>query len=84
MRPDREGAILQMLANLVEDRLGTKVADAKGNPWGAIHSPLMEYDELMLERAGQTCAGPRQRLRAPGVDRRDRRLAAVRARLSAD
>jgi dienelactone hydrolase len=48
-----EGATLQMLANMVEDRLGGKVADAKGNPWGAIHSPLMEYDELMLERAGK-------------------------------
>jgi hypothetical protein len=48
-----EGAILQMLATMVEDRLGTKVTDATGNPWGEIHSPLMEYDELMLERAGK-------------------------------
>ena len=59
-----EGAILQMLVNLVEDRLGAKVADAKGNPWGAIHSPLMEYDELMLERAGKPA-----RIRASGFVR---------------
>ena len=59
-----EGAILQMLVNLVEDRLGAKVADAKGNPWGAIHSPLMEYDELMLERAGKAA-----RVRASGFVR---------------
>src|SRR5690349_3256437 len=35
-----EGATLQMLANMVVARLGTNLADAKGNPWGAIHSPL--------------------------------------------
>ena len=29
-------------------------SEAKGNPWRKIHSPLMEYDELMLERQGQT------------------------------
>jgi len=40
------------------------VADAKGNPWGAIHSPLMEYDELMLERAGSPA-----RIRASGFVR---------------
>ncbi len=59
-----EGATLQMLVNMVEDRLGTKVADAKGNPWGAIHSPLMEFDELMLERAGKSA-----RVRAGGFVR---------------
>ena len=59
-----EGATLQMLANMVEDRLGAKVADAKGNPWGEIHSPLMEYDELMLERAGKPA-----RIRANGFVR---------------
>jgi dienelactone hydrolase len=48
-----EGATLRMLANMVEARLGTKLGDAKGNPWGAIHSPLMEYEELKLERAGK-------------------------------
>jgi dienelactone hydrolase len=59
-----EGATLRMLVNMVEDRLGAKVADAKGNPWGAIHSPLMEYDELMLERAGKSA-----RIRANGFVR---------------
>ena len=59
-----EGATLQMLATMVEDRLGTRVADARGNPWTAIHSPLMEYDELMLERAGKPA-----RIRASGFVR---------------
>ena len=48
-----EGATLRMLAEMVEDRLGSGLADAKGNPWPRIHSPLMEYEELMLERAGK-------------------------------
>jgi dienelactone hydrolase len=48
-----EGFTLKMLANMVEDRLGGKLAEAKGNPWRKIHSPLMEFDELMLERAGK-------------------------------
>jgi dienelactone hydrolase len=48
-----EGFTLRMLVNMVDDRLGGKLADATGNPWKAIHSPLMEYDELMLERAGK-------------------------------
>jgi dienelactone hydrolase len=49
-----EGFALRMLADMVEDRLGMKLAAAAGNPWWRIHSPLMEYDEMMLERAGQT------------------------------
>ena len=49
-----EGFTLKMLAELVEDRLGSKLSEAKGNPWVKIHSPLMEYDEMMLERKGQT------------------------------
>jgi dienelactone hydrolase len=49
-----EGFTLKMLVEMVDDRLGGKLADAKGNPWWRIHSPLMEYDELMLERKGQT------------------------------
>ena len=39
---------------MVEDRLGGKLSEAKGNPWQKIHAPLMEYEELMLERQGQT------------------------------
>jgi len=48
-----EGFTLKMLANMVDDRLGMKLAEAQGNPWSAIHAALMEYDELMLERAGK-------------------------------
>ena len=47
------GFTLRMLAEMVEDRLETKLEDATGNPWPKIHSPLMEYEELMLERAGK-------------------------------
>ncbi len=49
-----EGFTLKMLANMVDARLGMKLADAKGNPWWQIHAALMEYDELMLERRGET------------------------------
>jgi len=49
-----EGFTLKMLAEMVEDRLGSKLSEAKGNPWLKIHSPLMEYDEMMSERKGQT------------------------------
>ncbi|MEO8061921.1 MAG: prolyl oligopeptidase family serine peptidase [Pseudomonadota bacterium] len=48
-----EGFTLKMLAEMVDDRLGVKLADATGNPWPGIHSPLMEFDELMLERRGE-------------------------------
>lgn len=46
------GMTLRMLAEMVEDRLGSKLTEAKGNPWMKIHSPLMEFDELMLEQKG--------------------------------
>lgn len=49
-----EGFTLKMLAEMDEDRLGSKLSEAKGNPWEKIHAPLMEYDEMMLERKGQT------------------------------
>ncbi len=48
-----EGFTLKMLAEMVEDRLETRLADAKGNPWPKIHPALIEFDELMLERAGK-------------------------------
>jgi dienelactone hydrolase len=48
-----EGFTLKMLAEMVDDRLGVKLAEATGNPWPGIHSPLMEFEELMLERAGK-------------------------------
>jgi dienelactone hydrolase len=49
-----EGFTLKMLAEMVEDRLGCKLSEAKDNPWRKIHSPLMEYEEMMLERKGLT------------------------------
>lgn len=40
---------LRMLADMVLDRLGAKdLASVTGNPWWAIHSPLMEFEELKL------------------------------------
>ncbi len=50
LRP--EGATLKMLADMIEDRLGCTLADVKGNPWQKVHSPLMEYREMVLEREG--------------------------------
>jgi len=43
-----------MLAAMVEDRLGCRLSEVKGNPWRKVHSPLMEYQEMLLERNGQT------------------------------
>ena len=51
-----EGFTLKMLADMVEDRLGAKPDQVKGNPWWKIHSPLMEFAELTLEAAGKTAA----------------------------
>ena len=48
--PDAD-AHVRMLADMVRDRAG--------GDWRALHSPLMEYAELELERAGQT-GGARQ------------------------
>ena len=48
-----EGLTLRMLVNMVEDRMGVKLADAKDVHWSVIHSPLMEFEELMLERQGK-------------------------------
>jgi len=49
-----EGFTLRMLANMVLDRLGGPPEKTNGNPWWRIHSPLMEFEELMLESNGQT------------------------------
>jgi dienelactone hydrolase len=49
-----EGFTLRMLVDMAEDRLGGKLGAATGNPWQKIHAPLMEYEELMLERQGRT------------------------------
>jgi len=47
-----EGFTTEMLADLVRDRLG-KDLSVTGNPWWAVHSPLMEFEELQLEAAGK-------------------------------
>ena len=78
-----EGFTLKMLAEMVEDRLGSKLSEAKGNPWLKIHSPLMEFDEMMLERQGANRPHPPRWLRAPGLPGRSGRLAAVLPRLPA-
>lgn len=59
-----EGATLRMLVEMIEDRLETKLGSASGNPWPRIHSPLMEFAELQLERSGKT-----GRIRAGGFVR---------------
>ena len=47
------GATVKMLADMVVDRLGKDFAAVGENPWWAIHSPLMEFEELKLEAAGK-------------------------------
>lgn len=47
------GFTTKMLADMVLDRLDTRDLDkVTGNPWWAIHSPLMEFEELQLEAKG--------------------------------
>jgi dienelactone hydrolase len=52
------GMTLKMLSKMVDDRLGMKIEDAAkndiGNPWWTIHSPLMEFEELMRELRGES------------------------------
>jgi dienelactone hydrolase len=48
-----DGITIKMLADLALDRLGKEGLSVTGNPWWAIHSPLMEYAELKLEATGQ-------------------------------
>ena len=47
------GFTTKMLADMIVDRLGKDFASVTGNPWWAIHSPLMEFEELQLEQAGK-------------------------------
>lgn len=47
-----EGFATKMLADMVLDRLGGKIETVAGNPWWAIHSPLMEFEEMKLEAGG--------------------------------
>lgn len=50
------GQTVKMLADMVLDRLGKDGLAITGNPWWAIHSPLMEYAELKLEATGDKAA----------------------------
>ena len=43
----------KMLSDMVLDRLGKDGVNVTGNPWWAIHSPLMEYEEMRLEAQGK-------------------------------
>jgi dienelactone hydrolase len=43
------GWTLKMLGEMVRDRLGAPLDTVAGNPWWAIHSPLLEAEELGLE-----------------------------------
>ena len=47
------GFTTKMLADMIVDRLGNDLGAVTGNPWWAIHSPLMEFQELQLENAGK-------------------------------
>ncbi len=47
------GFTIKMLADMVVDRLETRDLDkVTGNPWWAIHSPLMEFEEMQMEAKG--------------------------------
>lgn len=62
---DPHGFTLKMLVDLVDYRLGTKLAAAQGNPWPKIHAALMEHAEIRLEQQGKRDA----RVRAGGFMR---------------
>jgi hypothetical protein len=47
-----DGFATKMLADMVLDRLGGKIETGTGNPWWAIHSPLMEFEEMKQEARG--------------------------------
>jgi predicted esterase len=47
---------LQMLTALVQDRLGADPNAIPDDAWALIHSPLMEFEELLLDAGGQTGA----------------------------
>jgi hypothetical protein len=73
-----------MLANMVDDRLGVKAAEAKRAILGRHPFAPLEYDELMLERRRQGRARPAgRRFRALAWIDEDGRLPQY-ARLSSD
>jgi pimeloyl-ACP methyl ester carboxylesterase len=48
-----EGFTTKMLADMVLDRLGKEGVKVAGNPWWAIHAPLMEFEEMKIEAQGK-------------------------------
>ncbi|MGH8263800.1 MAG: prolyl oligopeptidase family serine peptidase, partial [Steroidobacteraceae bacterium] len=48
-----EGDSIRMLADLIGERVGGSLNDAADDGWSRIASPLMEYEELLLDRAGK-------------------------------
>ncbi|MFO1501710.1 MAG: prolyl oligopeptidase family serine peptidase [Verrucomicrobiota bacterium] len=53
------GQTVQMLGAMTLDRLGKEGLAITGNPWWAIHAPLMEFAELKLEASGRKFARAR-------------------------
>jgi len=47
------GDTIRLLAEMVQDRLHGKLDSAGPDAWRGVHSPLMEYRELLLARAGK-------------------------------
>jgi predicted esterase len=51
-KQDAHGEKIRMLAALATDRLGGAVEKASRVSWPLVHSPLMEFEELELDRTG--------------------------------
>jgi hypothetical protein len=49
---DVQGSHLRLLADLVRERLGNTLASAPDDTWMAVHSELLEFEELELGREG--------------------------------
>ncbi len=78
-----EGATLQMLANHGRGSARHQGGRGQGQSLGRDSLAAHGIRRAHARARRQARAHPRQWFRAPGVDRRDRRLDAVRARLSA-
>lgn len=50
---DAHGDTVRMLAEMARDRLGGSIENASAAAWRLVHSPLLEFEELMLERRGE-------------------------------
>jgi predicted esterase len=50
---DVHGDSVRMLAEMSQDRLGGSIQNASAAAWRLVHSPLLEFEELMLERRGE-------------------------------